>query len=55
MKKLSVIAVVAAGLLCTTGFAQTLPKTHLKVVGGLSNLAPQNVALTSADYLRLSR
>jgi TRAP-type C4-dicarboxylate transport system substrate-binding protein len=27
-------------LLCTTGFAQTLPKVHLKVVGGLSNLAP---------------
>ncbi|MDP1684831.1 TRAP transporter substrate-binding protein [Hydrogenophaga sp.] len=42
MKNLSVAsALFAAASLCTA-YAQELPKTQLKIVGGLSNLAPYN-------------
>ncbi|MDR3220501.1 MAG: TRAP transporter substrate-binding protein [Candidatus Accumulibacter sp.] len=42
MKKRYFLTAVVASLLCTVGFAQTLPKTHLKVVGGLGNLTAYN-------------
>lgn len=42
MKKSLVFAAVAASLLAGTVQAQDLPKTQLKVVGGLSNLTAYN-------------
>src|SRR6266498_3035506 len=42
MKKRFILAAAIAALLVTTAHAQTLPKTQLKVVGGLSNLSPYN-------------
>ena len=42
MKKHFVVMAALATLLSTSVFAQTLPKTHLKVVGGLSNLTAYN-------------
>jgi len=42
MKKHLVLTVALAALLSTAGFAETLPKTQLKVVGGLSNLSAYN-------------
>jgi len=42
MKKPLITAAVAATLLAAAAHAQDLPKTHLKVVGGLSNLTAYN-------------
>ncbi|MVW71019.1 TRAP transporter substrate-binding protein [Bordetella sp. 15P40C-2] len=42
MKKLLITATSAVALLGTAVHAQDLPKTHLKVVGGLSNLTAYN-------------
>lgn len=42
MKKSLALATVAASLLAGAAQAQDLPKTHLKVVGGLSNLTAYN-------------
>ena len=42
MKKSLVLAAIAASLLAGVAQAQDLPKTHLKVVGGLSNLTAYN-------------
>ncbi|WP_241048034.1 TRAP transporter substrate-binding protein [Achromobacter xylosoxidans] len=42
MKKSLALAAVAASLLAGAAQAQDLPKTHLKVVGGLSNLTAYN-------------
>ena len=42
MKKRLVFTMALAALLSTAGYAQTLPKTQLKVVGGLSNLSAYN-------------
>ena len=42
MKKHFVVMAALATLLSTSVLAQTLPKTHLKVVGGLSNLTAYN-------------
>lgn len=42
MKIRLALAVSLTSLLCATAMAQTLPKTHLKVVGGLSNLTAYN-------------
>ena len=40
MNKLSIVLVALAAVVSTAAQAQSLPKTHLKVVGGLSNLTP---------------
>jgi TRAP-type C4-dicarboxylate transport system substrate-binding protein len=42
MNKRFIITAALAAFLATAANAQTLPKTQLKVVGGLSNLAPYN-------------
>lgn len=42
MKKSLIITVALAALVGTAVHAQALPKTHLKIVGGLSNLATFN-------------
>ncbi|CAM3706779.1 TRAP transporter substrate-binding protein [Bordetella tumulicola] len=42
MKKPLITVAIAASLLATAALAQDLPKTHLKVVGGLSNLTAYN-------------
>ena len=38
MKTKLMTAALLAGAVATTGFAQELPKTHLRITGGLSNL-----------------
>ena len=42
MKFRFVLSLALLSLLSTAGMAQTFPKTHLKVVGGLSNLTTYN-------------
>ena len=42
MKFRFVLSLALLSLLSTAGMAQTFPKTHLKVVGGLSNLSTYN-------------
>ena len=42
MKVRFALAISLISLMCATATAQTLPKTHLKVVGGLSNLTAYN-------------
>lgn len=42
MKKLLITATLAAAFVATAAHAQDLPKTNLKVVGGLSNLTAYN-------------
>src|SRR5690349_16163071 len=42
MKKSLAFAAIAASLLAGAVHAQDLPKTHLKIVGGLSNLTAYN-------------
>ena len=42
MKRHFVLTALLAALVSTAGYGQTLPKTELKVVGGLSNLSAYN-------------